>query len=478
VKPVQPNPAALSHRAVARRHRSRGAVQHESRWLAYGLALVLVVPLAADGANSALLSAAASILYLGWSATAFLRVSGSPAVLRRMAPVVIPLVLFLLWTAAPLYRGLARDIVPAPLDPDLLGIVWCHAAALVAVLLGCGLAGRLRGFTRDAATGLCVCAALLMVATLLLRAFGEPGVAGSMIAQRDHRFTGLVGNANAAGISFGMISLVMTGVARDRWERWRGRSGAYPPLAIPAAVIGAVVALVLVALTQSRAAFGATVLAQAVYALPRRPGLDRPPVSPRHRAVALLALALGAAAVWLAATSVLTRYAIADLDGPGRVAVLRHYFALARDVPLSGYGLGGFDRFNQRHLTPDTVLLVGDFGAAHNAPLQLVIEAGWPALALVAIALLGIGSHIVRTRDAIRAPIARAMLLAVGVAGVGSMIDIALNVPAIAALTAALLGLVWGRALGDAAADPPGSTSSPQRETPAAAPWPTPDMRN
>lgn len=70
------------------------------------------------------------------------------------------------------------------------------------------------------------------------------------------------------------------------------------------------------------------------------------------------------------------------------------------------------------------------------------------------------------------------MLLAVGIAGVGSMIDIALNVPAIAALTAALLGLVWGRALGDAAADPPGSTSSPQRETPPAAPWPTPDMRN
>ncbi len=452
--------------------------EHGHRWLAYGLAPVLILPFAADGANSALLSASASILYLGWAALAFLLVPSDPALVRRMGPVAIPLILLLSWTAVPMVPGLARGLVPTPLDPDLLGIAWCHAFALVALVLACGMAGRLRGFARAVTTGLCVCASLLIVAMLALRGFGPPGLADMMMDHRNHRFTGLIGNANAAGISFGMISLLMAGVARDRWEIWRARSRPHSPLAIPLALIGTIVALVLVAMTQSRAAFAATIVAHGVYALAPHPVSRVPSTSPRHRVVALLALTIGAGAVWLAAPSVLARYSIADADGSGRIAVLRHYFRLARDAPVFGYGLGGFSRFNAQTLTPDTVLLVGDFGAAHDAPLQLAIEAGWPAVALVAIAVLGIGSRIVRTPGLLRATLARAMLLAVAIAGAGSLIDIALNVPAIAALSAALLGLVWGRTLGGVAIGSAGPPRSRQRETTLASPWPTPDMRN
>lgn len=475
---MRPYPRVSPARPTLHQHRSGALAERGHRWLAYGLALVLILPFAADGANSALLSAAATILYLGWAALAFLLVSSDHAVIRRLGPVAIPLILLLVWTAIPMAPDLARGIVPPPLNPDLLGIAWCHAVALVALLLGCGIAGRLRGFAREVAVGLCVCAALLIIAMLSLRAFGESGLSGTMVEQRDHRFIGLMGNANAAGISFGMISLIMTGVARDRWESWRGRSRVHPPLAVAVALVGAIVTLVLVALTQSRTAFAATLVAHGVYALTGRPASRASSTSRGRRVAALLTLTLGATAVWLAATSVFTRYSIADVDGSNRITVLSHYGRLVRDVPVFGYGLGGFDRFNQQHLTPDTVMLVGDFGAAHNALLQLAIEAGWPAVALVAAALTGIGSAIWRARGVLRATLARAMLLAVAVAGAGSMIDIALNVPAIAALTVALLGLVWGRTLGDFPDDAPGPLWSRQRETPVASPWPTPAMRN
>jgi len=88
--------------------------------------------------------------------------------------------------------------------------------------------------------------------------------------------------------------------------------------------------------------------------------------------------------------------------------------------------------------------LYWNFGAAHNAPVQLAIEAGWPGLALLLVALAAIGWQIARAR---RDWWSVAPLCALAAIAGSAMIDIALNVPAVVALFAVLLGSVWGAAL-------------------------------
>lgn len=446
-------------------------------WLARGLALVLILPLAAGGANTALLSGIASILYLAWAALAFALVPSDVGLARRMAPVAIPLVLLLGWFALPLRPQFGAAPVPRLLAPDLFGIAWCHACSLVALALSAGCAGRMRGFARITMRWLCVFGAALIAGTLALRAFGSATmIAGLIEDQRQHRFAGLIGNANAAGISFGMIGVIMAGIAVERWDNWRSEARTSLPFVAPLALIGAIVALVLVALSQSRTAFAATLVALIVLfagswsAAARRRNIA-------NRGSIALSLLVAGAATGVAATAVLDRYTVAGQDGSSRIAILWHYARIAADAPLTGYGLGSFVTLNQRDLTPATVLQIGDFGAAHNALLQLAIEAGWPAVGLVAIALGGIAWRIVRNRQSVAhlrgAVTGRALLLSVTIAAVGSMVDIALNVPAIAALSAALLGLAWGRALGGQHA-----ASSPQRSGAILPPWPTSPIRS
>ncbi|MET3825369.1 O-antigen ligase [Sphingomonas sp. PvP055] len=429
-----------------------------------------MLPFALGGANSAVLTAATAALDLGWVALALATLPSDRRLVARMAPVALPACLLLGWTALPFVPGIAPDLIARPAAPDLLALGWCHAFSLVALLVGCATAGRVPGFAYATATWLCVFAGVLIAVTLGLRAFGDPAMMQRVIVDhRYHRFAGLMGNANAAGIGYGMMSLLLHGIARDRWRAWRTQPHGHIPIAATIAALGSVIALSLVALSQSRTALAATVVAQLAYAV----GFPALPRAGRGwlPAVALLALAV---VLGLSSGSALSRYGALGDDGSGRLSVLRHYADLARTAPLSGYGLGGFDAVNQRHLTPETVLLVGDFGAAHNAILQLAIEAGWPGVVLLLLTLAALVVRVARTTtigsDRSNA-IARAMLFAVAVAVVGSMVDIALNVPAIAALSAALLGIVWGRTLRD----------DPRRRPPRAphlAPWPIAAIRS
>lgn len=436
-----------------------------------------MLPFFAWGANTSALSVAAAIVHLGWAAFALALLPSTTPQVLRMAPALLPLALLLAWAALPLWPQWSAGLVAPAIAPDLVPIAWCHACSLVAVLAACGTAGRLRGFVPVTLTWLCLLAGLLMATTLALRAVDGPAfLTGLVVEQGYHRFAGLLGNANAAGVSYGMFSLLMRGIALDRWHVWRKRVTQQLPLGTLSAVLGTIIALALVALSQSRTALAATVVAHAVYGLSVGRAGREPRTPHGHRVIAVVALVVAGLATWGFAGMVLDRYRVVQGDGLGRLAVLRYYSKLASEAPAAGYGLGAFDTVNQRHLTPDSVLLVGDFGAAHNAVLQLVIEVGWVGLALVALALIAIGWHLTSPRS-VATPSAhamrRGMLLAVAVAGAASMIDIALNVPAIATLSVALLGLVWGQSLGGAA-----RTSDAARIPAQATPWSTDAMRN
>jgi O-antigen ligase len=224
-----------------------------------------------------------------------------------------------------------------------------------------------------------------------------------------------------------------------------------------AALAGSAVALVLCALTGSRSAVLLAMLGGALLLVRRwRRWQDgRPPLRLLGPAALALIVLLVLVAVF---TPVADRSAYLPEDAGSRWAVIDHYTGVANQSPLWGHGLGSFYEVNQRTLTAEVAPLYWNFGAAHNAPVQLAIEAGWPGLALLLIALAAIAFQIARARRDWWSVAPLCALLAI--AG-SAMVDIALNVPAVAAVFAVLLGSVWGAALASGATRRPVAARRP-----------------
>jgi hypothetical protein len=153
-----------------------------------------------------------------------------------------------------------------------------------------------------------------------------------------------------------------------------------------------------------------------------------------------------AAGVTLGMAQVGWRWETVALDFSQRMMGYGHFFRLAALHPLFGIGLGGFRALNQAALTPASAPYLWDYGAAHMAILQAALEGGWPyALLLLAATLaLAVPVLLVRTPFVALGGVASGMMAAAVLAGVCSMDDIALNVPAISALAALLLGASLG----------------------------------
>jgi O-antigen ligase len=259
--------------------------------------------------------------------------------------------------------------------------------------------------------------------------------------ERLHRFAGSIGNPNAAGVIYAMLSLIAVAVGCRSFARWRHRAGDGRLLAALAELGVALVGCALVGITQSRTALALLV---AGLALQLATGTAARKSRRKWRVAGAIAAALALA---VAAAGTLDRFAPVEADGVGRGAIWGYYLALAGKAPLNGHGLGSFVELNQRQLTPASAPTVWSFGAAHAAPVQLALETGWPGLALLAgVVALVLGRIIRRLRPAAD-PVGLAMLLAVLVAVLAGMVDIALNVPGIAMLASILAGLSWGRAL-------------------------------
>lgn len=136
-------------------------------------------------------------------------------------------------------------------------------------------------------------------------------------------------------------------------------------------------------------------------------------------------------------------------DSGGRLALFAEYWPKVLERPWFGHGLGSFNRLNDAMTTPDNVAMIGQLGAAHNVVLQWLLQLGVVGLALVSLVFLlaikGILGEVFsdRMRDS-------SLFLSVfGVTAVvlqHSMIDYALEIPAIMWTFAFILGLGAGRA--------------------------------
>jgi O-antigen ligase len=126
-----------------------------------------------------------------------------------------------------------------------------------------------------------------------------------------------------------------------------------------------------------------------------------------------------------------------------RLANIRLYASELDHVPWTGFGLGAFDRFNNLIAGSQEGSRLWQFGAMHNVLLQWIYEAGWPGAILMFATLAAVLAQVAAGfRRIPSAPGAAAIAASVILLSHG-MIDFDLQVPAIAALWALLLGLAW-----------------------------------
>ena len=407
------------------------------RWPAPALALAGVLACGVGGANSEFLRALAAELTLLLAAAILIRARPPRLPVGDVAPVLGGLLAYLGWAALP---GLLWP--KSLLAPDRLWPAWLADAGLVAAFLAAAVVGLRRRNTESFAIWLTAFTGLFIAGSLALRLAG-PGLGWPfpLEDERLHRFAGSVGNPNAAGIAFAMLSLVAVAVARVCAARWVERPGDGLLLGGIGALAVGLSGLTLVSISQSRMALALVVAGLAVQQITRKRRHHRG----RRWRLAGTALVVGCVA--LAAGATIDRFAPVEADSISRAAIWLHYGALAGRAPLLGYGLGAFAELNALTLTPDTAPALWSFGAAHAAPVQLALETGWLGVVMLGVVAVLVGRRVCRLLRAGADPIGQAMVLAVLVALAGGMVDIALNVPGIALLATILLGLCWGRAL-------------------------------
>lgn len=397
-------------------------------WAMPVMAALLMAQLAWGGANDGVSSAVAAFAD---ALVAGVIVYRAPAGSRFWRRAGVPLCLFggaLMWSAVPAVMPGLPGVSVRP-AADLFGLAMAKALATTLLFVAAALLGYRSGSPARLVRWLTI----FGIGYILYAA--ADAIDWLYDAAHAARYAGTLGNTNAAGIIFAVVALLAGSVVLSPGEEGRALR--------LVALAGTAVALILCAMTGSRSAVLLAVLFGGVMLASRL--MRRDTAAPPIGAVAIGAVALlGLVTIVALITPMADRSSYLAADAGLRWDSIRHYAGLAWSSPVWGYGLGSFFEINLQTLTPDTASTYWNFGAAHNAPIQLAMEAGLPCLALLLIALVIIGRQIVTAQ---RDWWSVASLCAIGAIGGSAMIDIALNVPAIAALFAVLAGALWGSAL-------------------------------
>lgn len=142
------------------------------------------------------------------------------------------------------------------------------------------------------------------------------------------------------------------------------------------------------------------------------------------------------------ATGLLSRL-IATSDEEMRFIIYGYIVEAIGQRPWVGHGLGSFEDAFRQFVPFDAAS--GEWDKAHNTYLELVFELGIPAATLMFVALLLVCAQILRGYFR-RRQNSEVVLIGIGclvAAGVHSIFDFSLQIPAIAAAFSFILGLSW-----------------------------------
>ena len=265
---------------------------------------------------------------------------------------------------------------------------------------------------------------------------------------RQGRFTGTIGNANVTAALAGAMAILAAGMVFGYLQPGRRRR----PVA--ALLAGAGFFLFVGAMIATASRFAA--LVAVVLLLVLGTGVIGSRARNRIRAATLrrIVLALAAAGVVLLAAAgaiLMDRFSSAGGDLGDRFTMWRHYAELAGKAPFYGYGLGAFPSLNAHFLSNiEMAQSVWNVNSAHNIMLQLLLNGGFPYFGLLALAFLYVGAAMLTgLRNEGWPPGRLAALLALVQIFCCALVDICLNVPALAILFLAMAGVLWGgRAIG------------------------------
>jgi O-antigen ligase len=400
--------------------------------------LLVYAQLVLFGSDSGLLAAAFAFADMVFAAFVLLlageRVGGRFAV--TLAAVLTPIALAAAW--AILGARLGR-----PIAPDAIALELVKLGGLMALVTAGAVIGRDRHRFEALSSSLALAGLAFAVLSLILARIDPLTVWGVSKGAHAYRFTGTLTNANAAGCVFGMITLVAIGCGlgvAHKLETAEAPLSYHLRLALIAcAALSTLCAMIL---TGSRTSLIVSLLLGVVLVLTtlRRHGR----LAPRRAIIVFGVLFAGVA---LAMSQVAGRWHTLSVDSQQRGLAYAHYLHLTQRAPWFGVGLGGFRPLNQAALTPVDAPYLWDYGSAHSALLQAVIEGGWPYAALLSLAALALVLPMAVSAREGRLGATGGGLLAAGcLAGVCAMEDIALNVPAIAGLCALILGAGMGAA--------------------------------
>jgi O-antigen ligase len=404
-----------------------------------GSATVLVyTQLVLFGSDSGLLAAFFGFADMVFAAVVLVwvgeRIAGRFAI--ALAMVLAPILLAAAW--AVLGARLGR-----PYAPDAIGLELVKLGGLAGLVAAGALIGRDRRRFEMLGSWFALAGLAFAVFSLILARIDPLTVWGVSKGAHTYRFTGTLTNANAAGCVFGMITLVSIGCGLGlvrKLESGDAPQSYYPRVALIAcAVLSALSAMIL---TGSRTSLivSLSLGVALVLATLRRHG--RLTV---RRTIAVFGVLI--AGVVLAMSQVAGRWHTLSLDSQQRGLAYAHYMQLTGKAPWFGVGLGGFRPVNQAALTPADAPYLWDYGSAHSALLQAAMEGGWPYAALLALATLAlILPMLAAAREGRLGALGGGILAAGCLAGACATEDIALNVPAIAAFCALILGAGMGAA--------------------------------
>lgn len=391
-----------------------------------------------DRAGEAMLSA----LGCGIAGLAILRTPPSVDFWRTAAPIAGCTALAAIWALVPLCLpdGVMSD---GPLAPDLAALGAISLVGYLAWFLAGAALAQQAGPSRWAIDSLLILGTIVFAAGLAIREIGSTDAWDIWRVRSDGRFTGTFNNANVAGAYCGMLAALAFGqvIASGAGQRATTATQLRRILCGTAAAF----ALGACALTGSRSAIACTLAALLLIAIPR---MRRP--NTRRRALVAVAVVVAIVAIAVVAgisDTVIDRLATDRASSAERASMWRHYAALAAQAPWFGYGLGVFPDLNMAMLAgPRMAGELWMVNSPHNLILQLLLQGGigyllaiMAAAGCVAWGMLRRGGA--RPWDPNRPGIVAAIIVAVGCA----MVDIALDVPAMIALTVFLAGLAWGR---------------------------------
>ncbi|PWC88157.1 hypothetical protein TSH100_08460 [Azospirillum sp. TSH100] len=444
------------------------------------VAIVLLAPLPL-GSNRpwswSLLAVAVGLLLAVWSVRAAMGRVAVPIPPAFLLPVGLPYALVLGWAALqtssvtppslwhPMWaeatpalglaggpgnglgNGLGNGMISA--DPAMTWAAVLRLACYAGIFWLAVQFGRDRGRAREAVVALCIAGTVYATYGLTVHLAGWENIlwlkkwayAGDLTATFVNR------NAYGAYAGLGVVCCIGLFVNALRPRQGSQSPGAYDLVetlllrAMPYLACGLVIGTALL-LSHSRGAFLSTGLALGVLLIL----LSAAGLVPRRMALPLVGAVVLVALVTVSASGDGTITRLAEQTSvehdSGRTNVYRLTMDAIADAPYTGMGLGTFKPAFRMYR--DTTLLdpvVWEF--AHNVPLELAMELGVPAAALLGLSLAVIAGVclrglMVRRRDRLYPALAVASMVLLGAHG---LVDFSVQIPAVAATFALLLGL-------------------------------------